>query len=399
MPAALCNVPKDGSAPAFELASHGVQIIRIVPDLRYDVRAYLDEVRDAGMRVLFVNDMDVLGADPAHWEENWESVHTRYRGRYHYAQHANEADQPGSPSSWHLTPAMYSLMLRTLRPRTSVPLIMAGLVSGDPNWLARLDPGTLKLVDALAVHPYGQRPTPDWPTPSWGFGVMGELCGRYQGISVSLGGPDALWVTEVGFSSVPRATLPRRLLDLRDTPRGRNHAHPDVLHPAGPQRAGRAGPLTTSQAEQFQADYCERSMAALRVMAGLVAGGWFAWHNFEGFGLVRDDGDPKPALDAYHRATVGFTAPGGPELPPAPEPPQEAAQYKLGFLDFFNAAPRLLGAPKENEGSGIDGLSFQDTERCLLTAARVDGEWVIAAYEKATRAVWRYRNGAVERTR
>ena len=55
--------------------------------------------------------------------------------------------------------------------------MLAGLASGLPNWLNDVD---LSQVDAIACHPYGKWPSPDWePAPRWGFGFIGPLLDDY----------------------------------------------------------------------------------------------------------------------------------------------------------------------------------------------------------------------------
>ena len=52
-------------------------------------------------------------------------------------------------------------------------------------------------ADALGLHPYGQRPTPDWPSPTWGFGVLGDLLSSYRQVT-SL----PVWITEYGTNAM-----------------------------------------------------------------------------------------------------------------------------------------------------------------------------------------------------
>jgi hypothetical protein len=47
-------------------------------------------------------------------------------------------------------------------------------------------------VDAVSVHPYGQRAPDDWPHSGWGFGNMSDLFDRYLAFGLPL------WVTEIG---------------------------------------------------------------------------------------------------------------------------------------------------------------------------------------------------------
>ena len=59
-------------------------------------------------------------------------------------------------------------------------MITGGLASGDPFYLTRARDAVGGLtVDAVAVHPYGQRAPDNWPDPTWGFGNMSDLFNRY----------------------------------------------------------------------------------------------------------------------------------------------------------------------------------------------------------------------------
>lgn len=62
-----------------------------------------------------------------------------------------------------------------------VTVVLGGLASGDPSYVTAVQTaagGTLP-ADAIGLHPYGQRPTPDWPSPTWGFGVLTDLLSRF----------------------------------------------------------------------------------------------------------------------------------------------------------------------------------------------------------------------------
>jgi hypothetical protein len=82
---------------------------------------------------------------------------------------------------------------------SSLKVITAGLVSGQPDWLARVIESLGKALpaDAVAIHPYNQRPEPEWPDPEWGTGYVGDLIGGYQQL-VNL----PLWITEIGLATL-----------------------------------------------------------------------------------------------------------------------------------------------------------------------------------------------------
>jgi len=64
-------------------------------------------------------------------------------------------------------------------------VVVGGLDSGNPQWLQDVitaNNGTLS-ADAVGVHPYGQRPTSDWPSPTWGFGVLTDLMQAYYQVA------------------------------------------------------------------------------------------------------------------------------------------------------------------------------------------------------------------------
>jgi len=73
-------------------------------------------------------------------------------------------------------------------------VVMGGLASGDPNYVAqaRSQAGAI-YADAIGLHPYGQRPTPDWPNPTWGFGNVVDLLNNYWNVE-----PKPVVITEVG---------------------------------------------------------------------------------------------------------------------------------------------------------------------------------------------------------
>ncbi|MCG3208168.1 MAG: hypothetical protein FOGNACKC_01770 [Anaerolineae bacterium] len=144
---------------------------------------------------------------------------------------------------------------------TGLPVITAGLVSGQPAWLADLVRalGNNAPVDAVAIHPYGRRPNPDWPNPNWGAGTIGELLAAYRQVT-----PLPLWLTEVGV---------------------------DALDPAG------------------QADYLRRFYQTISAdFSGDVARFfWFCYSDGMAypFGLVTHSGTPKPAYQAYRQLAAG----------------------------------------------------------------------------------------------
>jgi hypothetical protein len=81
---------------------------------------------------------------------------------------------------------IYAVMLATVEQAVhsqcaSCAVVMGGLASGDPSYVTDVlaVTGGVLPADGLGLHPYGQRPSPDWPSPTWGFGVLADLLEAY----------------------------------------------------------------------------------------------------------------------------------------------------------------------------------------------------------------------------
>lgn len=74
-------------------------------------------------------------------------------------------------------------------------VITGGLSSGHPSWLARVIQALDRPLpaDAVAIHPYTKRPNPNWPSPDWGTGYVGDLIRGYRQV---INRP--LWISEIG---------------------------------------------------------------------------------------------------------------------------------------------------------------------------------------------------------
>jgi hypothetical protein len=208
--------PKGNPSPQ-EIKTLGARWVRIEWKANpgygfYDSR--IAEYRDAGIQVLLIIDYSSVAGKPA--SNASDAEWTAYRKKFsdslrdfasHYGngidawQIWNEPDlmHPGGAYDPGVPASHYGLMLAdavtTIRPYSSRPIVTGGLASGDANYLtqARNAAGGLT-VDAVAVHPYGQRAPDNWPSPTWGFGNMSDLFNRY----LAFGKP--LWVTEIGIN-------------------------------------------------------------------------------------------------------------------------------------------------------------------------------------------------------
>jgi hypothetical protein len=114
----------------------------------------------------------------------------------------NEPDHPIHPGyAPTVREAIFGRMMRkcfdaikAVNPGLSV--IAGGLATGDHTWLQRVvqSVGGNLPADAIAFHPYGQRPEHNWPRPDWFFGYVGNLLNNYY----QAGGGKPIWITEMG---------------------------------------------------------------------------------------------------------------------------------------------------------------------------------------------------------
>ena len=169
----------------------------------------------AGAKVLFLLDYSTQPNVP--WGSSDEDTWTEYTASFaervgmiasHYASlgiGANVAYEIWNEEDLEATyvpPSSYAGLLRAAHdaikgadPAASPPVVIGGLASGDPGYVAEVVAagGGVLLADGLGLHPYGQRPSPDWPDPEWGFGNIADLMLSYFQVA-SL----PQWVTEVG---------------------------------------------------------------------------------------------------------------------------------------------------------------------------------------------------------
>ncbi len=327
------NIPGRGEISASTVAESGATVARLVAYPDYDATRYLCDLAARGIQPLVILASESFAGDV-------DSALTYYRRLYGDVpgaafQVGNESDQAGSESSWHQSHAQVNDLLRRAR-RTlgdRATIIAPGLVSGDPRWVDGLD---LSVADFYAVHPYGQRAARGWPHPEWGFGDVLDLLAAYRDHA----GDTPLWVTEFGLTS-------------RDYD------------------------------EAFRADYLTRMYGTLAASGLVEVACWFALHDFDGFGLLKADGERMPGWYAL-RGVAGV--PDSVATAPASEPPA----FVLGFADIATRYPDLVGEPLENERGGIVGFSQQRTTRGLLTFADLRSGRAFTFYEDATGTRWRY---------
>lgn len=320
------NVRADGSDNPAEVAKvfpNGVVRVVLLPHL--DQGWYFDWCRAHGLLVWAVVASESLFPEGiAHTARIYRE---RYKGKIDFLQVGNEWDHV-SDSSWTLTPGeLYDLIwhFRNEFPRGTVPLVLGGAVSGDPNFLDAII-RSLELVDGVAIHPYGQRAYPGEPAPAGNFGEAGELFDRYAIRLLELGFNIRLYASEWGVSS-------------------------------------------WEVGEERQAHYCGRFSTMLRENTKIRVGIHFCKHPYLGFGWQDErTGKWKAVRDSLKRAAEGQEP-----LPPEGVTPMPAEQYFFVFgmktkVDELKAAGIDVGKPLEPETYPYPGspYSYQVTERGLL---------------------------------
>ena len=179
---------------------------------------YVAALNEGGIRILMVlnnetvPDWPIKNPDvnaPA-WQEYLQRYEDRcrriaghYQGQVAAFQIWNEPDLAAPRPEYDPTipPPVFGQMLK--RSYTAIKgvssdllVITGGLVSGNAVWLEWVKSSSENRLyaDAVAVHPYGQRPAPDWPWSNWGFGTLKGLLQEYYKRSQ----PVPLWISEVG---------------------------------------------------------------------------------------------------------------------------------------------------------------------------------------------------------
>lgn len=175
------------------LADLGSKIVRLPVwrDNGFDYKPFVKGLQDLGIEPLIVLDKRSLTGSGS-----FQSKMGRLQRLFptvRYWQVGNESDQPNSESSWAMSAGRFNSLLRAAQGIFTPGyyyLIAGGLVSGDPNYLDRVD---LSLVQGIAVHPYGKS-ADGFPTKHWGFGSARELLLNYKAKAPS----KHLWITEFG---------------------------------------------------------------------------------------------------------------------------------------------------------------------------------------------------------
>jgi hypothetical protein len=191
----------------------------------------VQRLHNAGIRILLILSYETY---PGKWqcdadETRWDAYIVKFANRCrqvaeHYADKVqayevwNEPDLTPQPGyNPYVPPRIFGRLLRAardaIRSVASAPVVLGGLAAGQPAYLADVQVGSGGVLpaDAVGVHPYGRRPTDNWPSPTWG-GLQPGLVGLLQQYHTVANKP--LWVTEMGCNDPPvQGLFPGRTLE------------------------------------------------------------------------------------------------------------------------------------------------------------------------------------------
>jgi hypothetical protein len=377
-----------------------------------------------------------VGNDFVGWVPTIQEFAQRFKGRVQAVECANELDiWHWQPPENHdpdpkLTPAFAADLVRQASPilrGAGMKVIAPAVASGRWfDYLGEMSPLIGDAADWQAFHPYGKKIDNHPPNDGWqelrealdqafalagrplaltelgvkvgeagGFAGQAEYVKRLFGLAVNLP-PSMLaffcyfaWKDEVGiegegsFGLVEddgswrgachefqrccggRMPIPRRRPD-RGTTGGGAQPEPQTgpVFKLGfkdwasrePQLIGTPGENESSPFPKLSVQRTTRGLLLWMDSGGdaylfedFVSSGRFIW---------------RKEWNASQRAPTG-TNTSGPESDPV---------FKLGFKDWADKEPDLLGKPLENESGPFDGISLQRTDRGLLVWTNSDGD-------------------------
>ncbi|MDX1521008.1 MAG: N-acetylmuramoyl-L-alanine amidase, partial [Anaerolineae bacterium] len=170
-------------------------------------------------------------------------------------------------------------------------VVAGGLATGNAGWLTKViqsQNGTLP-ADVVAIHPYGQRPDPNWPHSHWGPGGAGSYVGNLINSYYQAGLRKPMWITEIGIKA--------HEVDVPNDNRSQEEKAAEYL-----QRFYRA----------IDQRYSDKVKQVL----------WFCYSDgmVVPFGLKDANLNPKPIYHTYKQMAVA-ARPKKPVVPPPPPPP------------------------------------------------------------------------------
>jgi len=279
-------------------------------------RQKISALAEVGVSSLLILTNESLPGNPASSASDgeWDSYIARLAGRAKQLAEAfkqwkpafqiwNEPDylEPHPGYDPTLRPTVFAKMLRACYQAikaadVNLVVVTGGLNSGQPSWLQQVITTVGNLyADAVAIHPYGQRPEPNWPDSSWGFGYIGDLIGAYQQVTST-----PLWITEIGVNTGGAVTSL--------TGNQRRHLLLPPPSSASQEEADSEGSLAEDSlvetaSNQLQGDYLSRFYTIMiqRYANVVQRVYWFCYADgmVPPFGLLDINGTPKPAYTAF----------------------------------------------------------------------------------------------------
>jgi hypothetical protein len=148
------NIKDSAPHSAQDLLYAGADAVRIVLTGEYDLTQRFQEYRQRGMYALGVIASESDDGYRDHKAAMREYNH-RYAGLLSAVQVGNESDLEDSPSSWTMTQRDLARLGYQAREAfgPDMPLVCAGMASGQPGWLDSLD---RRWCNYLAVQPYAK---------------------------------------------------------------------------------------------------------------------------------------------------------------------------------------------------------------------------------------------------
>eukprot|EP01006_Ploeotia_vitrea_P066851 TRINITY_DN95866_c0_g1_i1.p1 TRINITY_DN95866_c0_g1~~TRINITY_DN95866_c0_g1_i1.p1 ORF type:complete len:322 (-),score=15.80 TRINITY_DN95866_c0_g1_i1:267-1232(-) len=194
-----------------------------------------DQVVDAqllvGIHTLLLVDYQTLEGVPSPTAPaaDWEKYSTNFAARVglivqHYGHKVtayeiwNEPDDKAtSVPPQHYGPLLEKCFKAIKAKHTNATVVLGGLNSGDPSYISKAVQAAGGLFcDAVGLHPYGRRPTPNWPSPTWGFGALQPLLAAYNHTIATHNNGKGLpmWLTEYGTNDLNvQGTFPEHMFE------------------------------------------------------------------------------------------------------------------------------------------------------------------------------------------
>ncbi|HVX84363.1 MAG TPA: cellulase family glycosylhydrolase [Phycisphaerae bacterium] len=230
--------------------------------------------------------------DPADFARFLTALVTRYRSRIHSWELWNE---PDNPAYWSGSVPQFAALVEAgshaVRQADPHALVVLGGIAWNADFLARLfqDPALLPAVDVVNMHAYYETWSPD------SLQQLPHSIHRLHDLIALHAGRQRLWLAEIGYS--------------------------DFRRPDGFVSGQYTARFSFEHTPAYQADYLLRA-AALAASTGQVD--LFAWYrindlpdgvnvigdvNNRHLGILDTQGRPKPAFDAFRRASHSFSLP------------------------------------------------------------------------------------------